>query len=65
MQTIIATKGYSIAEVSKIIGRHRNTVRNYIASGVLKAYESRRNIKEGQKALLVKGREIIAYINTY
>lgn len=63
--SINPTKGYSISETSKLIGKHRNTVRNYITNGILKAYESRRNIKEGQKALLIKGREIITYINTY
>lgn len=63
--SINPTKGYSISETSKLIGKHRNTVRSYITNGIMKAYQSRRNIKKGQKALLIKGIDIITYINTY
>mgnify|MGYP003558095342 FL=1 len=71
MSTIIATKGYSIAEAARITGKHRNTIRNYINSGIIKAYEGRRNIRrqsndEGQrKALLIKGIELTVLMNTY
>lgn len=70
MSTIIATKGYSIAEAARITGKHRNTIRNYINSGILKAYEGRRNIRrqgneQQPKALLIKGIELTKYINTY
>jgi hypothetical protein len=45
------------------------SIRNYIKNGILKAYESRRNIrsKDGQpqKALLIKGIELTKFINTY
>lgn len=67
--SINPTKGYSISEAVKITGKHRNTIRNYINCGILKAYESRRNIKskdgQPQKALLIKGKELITYLNTY
>ena len=63
--SIEPTKGDSIAEAARLINRHRNSVRNYINSGVLKAYEGRRKIKGDQKALLIKGKELIAYLNTY
>lgn len=69
MSTIVATKGYSISEAVEITGKHRNTIRNYIKSGILKAYESRRNIRskngQPQKALLIKGMELTKFLNTY
>ena len=63
-------KGYSIAQAARIIGRHRNTVKNYIEQGILRAYEGRRRVrssKEGEElhAMMIKGRELVAYINTY
>ena len=68
--TILPNKGYSIAQAARIIGRHRNTVRNYIEQGILKAYEGRRRVrcsKSGDElhAMLIKGKELVAYINTY
>ena len=63
-------KRYSIAEVSRITGKHRNTIANHINAGYIKARESRRNIrpdKDGhpQKAMVILGRDLQTYLNTY
>lgn len=63
-------KRYSVAEVVRLTGKHRNTITNHINAGYLKARESRRNIRptnDGQprKAMVILGRDLQAYINTY
>ncbi len=68
--TIDLNKGYCITDAAAIINRSRNTVSNYIKNGILRAYEGRRRVrcsKEGEplRAMLIKGRELVSYINNY
>jgi hypothetical protein len=63
-------KKYSIAEVSRITGKHRNTISNHINAGYIKARESRRNIRPAadgtpRKAVVILGRDLQTYLNTY
>lgn len=63
-------KGYSIAELVRITGKCRTTISNHIRDGILKAYEGRRRVrcsKDGQplRAMLVKGKDLTIYMNTY
>lgn len=63
-------KRYSIAEVSRITGKHRNTIALHINAGYLRARESRRNIRPAndgtpRKAMVVLGRDLQTYLNTY
>lgn len=63
-------KRYSIADVSRITGKHRNTIANHINAGYLRAHESRRNISPAadgtpRKAVVILGRDLQTYLNTY
>lgn len=71
LSAINLTKRYSIAEVARITGKHRNTIANHINAGYLRAHESRRNIRPAEKggaprkALAILGRDLQTYLNTY
>lgn len=63
-------KRYSITEVSRITGKHRNTITSHIDAGYLRAREGRRNIRPAadgtpRKAMMVLGRDLQTYLNTY
>ena len=68
--TIDLNKGYCITDAAAIIDRSRGTVSNYIKNGILRAYEGRRRVRSSKngeplRAMLIKGRELVNYINNY
>lgn len=63
-------KRYSISEAARLIGKNRKTIANHINAGHLKARESKRNIRPAddgtpRKAVVILGRDLQAYLNTY